>query len=560
VERLRIFTIGGALAVGVHLALAVGAPLGIGVVGEVWPPGLRGAPVAALVDVSPARPVDAASSRWGPFVAAPIRPVERLEWGPLRVPLAINAYTGGLPDAPLRLVGALGGGPGAVRALHLGFGAALLLLVHRFLRLHAGPAAALAGALVLATDWSFAFTRQALGGTEVVLQASAVLALWALWSRRWGGGRHGLALLALACGLGLHAKWTFSLVLAALGVAALALRRDKPRLGPPLPLRLTPAVLLFAAPLLPTALTVLHHAVAPPTAVPSHDTLALQLGRVSAFLSGGPTPARDGLDALAAFLGDPLRRLLSVYGRPDAATPGVALRILGGIWLLGGLAVALRDRHATPRLALLRFTALYATLALLALWAIARDLHHLAVTTPLLAIAAGLAADALAGLRAPPRSARRTLWAVLLVAPLVVDGASRQWATAPLLAEVPVPTFSASGQDAVIGLLRRNGVQRVVAADYEFAGLPELLAPEIAAVHAWPAVARHGAPALPGIVAAAEGSHLIVLRASQPFIYNLRPGQAALQAAAGPGREVRRVDALPGDAAVLYTVEPRSRR
>lgn len=559
-ERLRIFTIGGAVAVGVHLALALGAPLGVGVVGEVWPPGQRGAPVPALVDVAPPRTVDAASTRWGPFVAAPIRPVERFEWGPVRVPLAINAYTGGLPDLPLRLSGALGGGAGAARAVHLALGCGLLLLVHRFLRLHAGPAAALAGALVLAADWTFAFTRQALGGTEAVLQGAAVLGLWALWSRRWGGGRHGLAALALACGLGLHAKWTFALVIAALGATALLLRRDKPRLGPPLPARWGPAVLLFALPLLPTALTLLHHAALPPAALPSHDTLTLQWGRVAAFLSGGPAPARDGLDALAAFFGDPLRRLLAVYGRPDAATPGLALRVGGGAWLAGGLWVALRDRHATPRLALLRFTALFAALALLALWLVARDLHHLAVTTPLLAICAGLAADALAGLRAPPRSARRTAWALALVAPLVLDGALRQRATGPLLAAVPVPTFPASGQADLVGLLTRNGVQRLVTADYEIAGVPELLLPGVAVQHAWPAVARHGAAALPGILAAAEGGHLLVLRASQPFIYNLRPGEGALVEAAGPARAVRRVDALPGDAAVLYAVEPRSRR
>ena len=89
-------------------------------------------------------------------------------------------------------------------------------------------------ALVLATDWSFLFYKKVLGGTELLLQAAALLCLWALWSRRWGGGRHGLLALGLGVGLGLLAKATFALSLGALVLTALLTRWDRPRLAAPL--------------------------------------------------------------------------------------------------------------------------------------------------------------------------------------------------------------------------------------------------------------------------------------------------------------------------------------
>lgn len=542
------------------MVLAATTVRAIGVVGEVDLSWGLGSPPTALVELSPPVYADGASApsaghRVGPLVASQVRPIEGLRLGQLTLPLAVNAYTGGLPDWPSRLLFLLTDSRRLVTGLHVLLGGLLLALVHRFLRFRGTDVAAAVAVLVLASDWSFVFYRKVLGGTEILLHAAGLLCLWALWSRRWGGGRHGMLALGIGVGLGLMAKVTFVLSLVALLATALLMRWDKPALKAPRPVGLWKpalAILLCTAPLWITAL---HHGLAVPEHVPSHDFPSLQWRRVLAVFGGGPAPAREGLANLWLFFSQPLGFFAPAYG-VDAVPGPSPLRLAGLAVVAAGIGLGWRQRHPTPQDALLRFTSVYLLLQVGLLWLVARDLHHLAQATPTLAIVAGLAIDRLAGVAAPPRSPARARAALLLSLPLVAAGLSSLARTDGVIEQISVPTFTEGGQTQLVELLGRNQVQRLTLSDYESYGMLELRAPQVALTHAWPAVASRGPKALPDLLTLAAGGHLLVVRASQPMGYNLRPSATQLEtAAARAGVRVQRVDGLADDAAVLYQVD-----
>jgi len=542
--------------------LAIFSVTEVGVVGEVaigW--GLGMAP-NVIVEVEPLRwaggAADAtAGHQWGPLVASQVRPVEALSLGGLELPVAVNAYTGGLPDWPARLVYTLTGSLGLVTALHVALGALFIALIHRFLLFHGTPLAATLAALVLATDWGFVFYRKVLGGTELLLLAGVLLTWWALWSRRWAAGRHGLLALGVGIGFGLLSKLTFVLSLGALLGAALATRWDRPRLRPPAPKKLwrpVAAVILLTAPLW---LTWLHHALAIPTEgqLRSHDFPDLQLQRVFTALDGGKSPARETLTNLGLWLGNPLGFLELAYDATGA--PGWSpWRIVGWCLVMLGVGLGWRTRHPTPQDALLRFTTVFLILQVGLIWLVARDLHHLAVATPTAAVLAGLALDQAAGLTAPRRSLRRLRNGVLLALPWMAAGTAWLLRTDGVVRSISVPTFTASGQAAIGALLEEHDVERVTVADYESYGMLELIAPGVQVDHAWAVVASERGAALPAILDHAAGGHLLTLEASAPMVYNLRPSAQKLDlAAAERGHTATRVAALPDDAAVLYRVD-----
>ena len=550
------------LAAALFLTLAAISVNQVGVVGEVAIGWGLGAPPDALVQISPPLWADGARDptaghRWGPWVLSQVRPIDRLSLGGVDLPLAINRYTGGPPDWPARLLHAATGSVVAVVALHVLFGLGLLGLTVRFVGEHAGPSAAVASGLVLASDWSFVFYRKVLGGTEIALMLGALLLLWGLWSRRWTGGRWGLTLVGVGVGVGLLGKVTFALTVGAVGLTALAMRWDKGTMRPPLPRRPWEPlawVVLWTAPLW---LAAAHGALAPelPAQVRSHDFGGQQWRRVVLALTGGPSPAREGLGNLHTWALHPLGFFEVAYGA--AAVAPTKWRILGWGVVVAGLLRSWRGRHPTPRQALARFMSVLLPAQTLLLLVVARDLHHLAQAAPTFAIAAGLAADQLAALRAPPRSARRAIWAVAFCAPLVVAGASDLLRTDTVVDSISVPTFTARGQLALVDLLEAHAVERLVVADYESYGMLELRAPSVAVEHVWPAVAMQGRAALPDVLRRASGAHLLVVQASAPMIYNLRATTAQLiEAGAAVGLRVEPVGALGDGRATLYAVRP----
>ncbi|HND29604.1 MAG TPA: hypothetical protein PLA94_06370 [Myxococcota bacterium] len=526
--------IGLLLSLAIYLGLAATTLQEVGIVGEVAIAGwLKEPPTVEL------EPTDSGERRWGPLVARRTRPTESLEVGGFSLPLTVNAYTGGLSDWPVRLAVALFG-QGAAVPTTVGLGALLIVLAHRFLRFHGSDAAPTAAALLLATDWAFLYYRKALGGTEVLLQASFLLVLWALWSRRWKGGRHGTVAIALGVGLGLQAKLTFVATVLAFGLSILLSRWDRQALRPPEPIRRIWLLLLPLLCVAPLLIAHIHHLFLDAPLLRSHDAAGLQLQRLWAGLSGG-TQDRESLDNLLYFFGNPLAFFGAAYGA-EAQPPLSILRLCSFAAVLGGVGLAWLRPQQSPADALLRFLSMFLPIQLGILLLLNRDMHHLGQMSVGLALLGALGADRLAGQFAPRGMVRRIL-AVFLLFPAMVAGVGQLWRSDGVLATIPVPTFTRSGQENLQHMLEKANVQRLYVADYESYGLLELLQPELPITQLWPAVAggRRG----PAILEQARGAHLLVLRASAPMIYNWNPSPRVLEKEARSiGIPVERVDSL----------------
>ena len=536
----------------------------MGIVGEVAIGWALDRPPQVLVSVDPVQWADGAAAgtaghRAGPLIASQVRPLEQLALGVLTLPLAINQYTSGIPDWPSRLLFLLTGSVQAVQGLHVMLGGLLIVLVHRFLRFHGTDIAAAVAALLLATDWMFLFYKRALGGTELVLQGALLLCLWGLWSRRWGGGRHGLWPLALGAGLGLSAKLTFAIPLCALLGVQVLTRLDRPQNQPPPPQRLLPPAAVVGLCLAPLLVAGLHHLlwVAEAPHVQSHDFPSLQLQRVLHALTGGQGPAREGMTNLYYWAVHPLAFFEQAYG--VAAVGGASpWRLVGWLLVLVGAMMGWRDRHPTPSSALLRFMSLLVPAQLVGLWLVARDIHHMAMLAPMVAILAGLAIEQLCAISTPPRSPTRAALALVLALPWMVAGTQLSLRTDRVLAQVQTPTFTESGQAALIDMLREHRVQKLVASDYELYGMIEIRAPDITVIHGWGATSHQRGEVLPALLRLAEGGHFLVVQASAPMVYNLRPSRGQLiSRAQEDGLLVEEVAHLPERAAVLYRVEER---
>ncbi len=522
------------LALVLYAVLAATTVTGVGVVGEVaigW--GVPGTPEVVL-GWEPLR--FAEGHRLGPLVASQVRPLERLSFAGIDLPLAINTYTGGPPDWPARVLWALTGSAGAVVALHVVLGGLLLVLVHRFLRFHGTDVAAAVAVLALATDWHFLFYRKVLGGTEILLLAAGLLLIWATWSLRWRSGRHGLMAMAVAVGLGLMAKITFVATLAAFAAAVLVTHRDRPDRRPPPPTRAIWMVGVVAALSAPLWLTWLHHGLAVDVEVRSHDYLGLQWERFTSGLTradGGL--AREGARNLSWFFFDPLAWFGPSYGA-DHVFRLSPWRLVGLLVMLAGTALEWKNRGNSPAAALLRFVSIYGPLQVAALFLANRDLHHLAQATPTLAIWFGLAVDRLGLVVTRPKSPGRAVLALALTVPWMVAGIGALRATDAVLATTDSPSFRESDQAALVALLREHGVEHVWSTDYELYGMLEVRAPEIRHTSAWADISRRfgrRGEALEALLRAATGAHYLVVQASQPMTYNLRPTPGGVQKAAG---------------------------
>lgn len=526
--------IGLLVSLAIYLGLAASTLHEVGIVGEVA--------IASRLSEPPRvelEPADSGERAWGPLVARRTRPTESLELGEISLPLSVNSYTGGLSDWPVRVAVGLFG-DGAAVPTSVGLGALLMVLAHRFLRFHGSDAAPAGAAALLATDWAFLYYRKALGGTEVLLQASFLLVLWALWSRRWKGGRHGTVAIALGVGLGLQAKLTFIATLLAFGVGVLLSRWDRQALRPPEPIR---RVWLLLLPLLcvsPLLISFVHHLFLEVPPLRSHDSAGLQLQRLWSGLSSA-TQDRESLENVFYFFGNPLAFFGPAYGA-EAQPPLSALRLCSFVAVLGGGILAWLRPQQSPADALLRFLFMFLPIQLGVLLLLNRDMHHLGQMSVGLALLGGLGADRLAACFVPRGLVRRVL-AMLLLLPAMVAGVGQLWRTDAVLATIPVPTFTTSGQEKLLEMLENADIQELYVADYESYGTLELLLPGLPITQLWPAVAggRRG----PAILQQARGAHLLVLRASAPMIYNWNPSPAVLEKEArSAGVPVERVDSL----------------
>lgn len=506
----------------------------VGLVGEAaigW--SLRRPPPVA-VDLAPLRWADGlvpptAGGAWGPLVASQVRPIERIHVAGIDVPLLVNGHTTALPDWPDALVYAATGSLSLVRFGHLLLGAALVLATARLASRIGSPRAAALVAVLLATDWAFGFYKAALGGTELLLQVAVLLGASVLV------GEARCRTLAVAMALGLVAKLAFVPVAGAMAIVYLASGRRPSRRDVVLGL----SGLALAA--VPYIVGAVHHASLPSEPhVVSHDFASVQWSRVTRWIGGGHGGARESLAAVGSFFGNPLAFFGPAYGA-TTPSPFSPIRLLGWIFVLRGAYGAGRR---------VRVLGAFLVLSALAILVVAREMHHLAMLTPALALWAALSLDALAK--------ESNFRAAVVVTPLVAANVMALAGTGRVLATVRPPTFTTSDQAALVALLRDNGVQRVVVSDYASYGMLDVLAPEIEIQHVWAYTSWRGTPGLPNVLRLASGAWFLVVESEAPLRYDLHPTLATLEdkarfAAVG----VTRAAALPGDRAVLYRVDPR---
>ncbi len=509
----------------VYVMLACLSAREVGLVGEVAIGWGTTSPPRVLAQVEP--PDTLAAPALGPLTSQQTRPVERLVFGPVSVPVAVNAYTGGLSDIPAACARALlGWRAGAWTGVALG--GLLLLLASRFVMIHAGELPAGIAALLLASDWSFVFYKRVLSGTEVLLQAGALLTVWAIWSRRWRGGAHGTLGIMLGIAFGLEAKVTFVCTLTAIGVAALLTRWDRPAVKAPAPIR-WPILAFGLVGLAPALVGIAHGAMVPEALrVHSHDTLDLQVSRL--FSTGAM--ARESGENLMAFLGDPNAFWSWALGARSVPVLSAG-RAFGFVILVAGSALAWRDRSGAPSPsdALLRFLSLLCPLQVGLLYLANHDLHHLAQASIFWCLWMALAACRFAALVFRPRSVPRAIFAGVLIAPTVCAGANQLLETDAVLATAPQSTFRESGQAALVGLLRANDVHELVTSDYEVYGMIDIRAPEILVTHTWAAFSRKVREPW-RVLTLARGGYYLSLRATAPMIYNWSPNPDQVRRAA----------------------------
>jgi hypothetical protein len=308
----------------------------------------------------------------------------------------------------------------------------------------------------------------------------------------------------------------------------------------------------------PLWVALIHHRLSVPTAphVISHDFTNVQWERVLGFLSSESVPVREGWANIGDWVGNPLAFLARAYGVDATGMGWSPWRVVG--WCVAALGVAMvwLERHSTPREALLRFCSLYLVLQVGLLFLVARDMHHLAHASLTLAVVVGLSADHVSRSVLRPVPWNRFGLAGLLVTPWMVSGGTGLVATDAVVERIEVPTFTRAGQEALVDMLRRRQVERLVAADYELYGAIEVLAPEIEVVHGWGAVSHlRGEAAVPLLRRAAQtDAHVLALSASAPMIYNLKP-RALQRAASGAGVLLEEVDSLANGSAQLYRVQ-----
>lgn len=529
----------------------------MGWVGEVIAAWALPDPPAVLVDADgtfadPTRAPNAGHRLGGviSLEASQVRPLESARIGDgttlARIPLMVNSYTGGAPDWPSRALFAVTGSLRAVLGLHLALGLGLAAALWTALRRHGAGIGAGAAAIWLVTDWNFAWYRTVLGGTEIALIGASLLLLLAFLDRRWRGATLAPYLVAAGAGLGLHAKITFVAPLLAAGLATVLTRWDRgPLLAPPRPSARTLAVCaaIFAAFLLPGLVALAHGAQLGEPHIRSHDFVDLQWHRL---FSGWTRKAfgREQPINLYSWWLDPL----AFFRRGCDEAPSLSLgRAIGWTIVLFGTGLAWRDRSPREPEAALRWLSLAVPAGSLGLFLLNRDVHHQSQLTVWTAAWAGLAVDRIAANATPPRSIARASLAGILCLPWASQGIADAWRTDAELARCVPPSVRTSGQAAIVGLLRDQGVDRLMVCDYDLYGALDALAPDVVVTNGWGAMSRSDDrdATLAGLLARGAGGWYLAVEPSAKRIYEYDPGdKRIIELGRSAGLRVERVGAV----------------
>ena len=159
-----------------------------------------------------------------------------------------------------------------------------------------------------------------------------------------------------------------------------------------------------------------------------------------------------------------------------------------------------------------------ALVSIFTLTTITKDLHHLAMMLPILAIGVE---------KTMQKDSKRIQIALLSI--LTIGYGIHIIQADTQLNSIITPTFNRSKQTELVQKLQVNNVEELITMDYEIYGVIEMLDPQINVIHAWGAISHEGYDVLPQILKRAKGRHLIVCDSSMPMIYNLHPPLSLLR-------------------------------
>ena len=417
-------------------------------------------------------------------------------------PIWHNVYTASFPDWIHYIWFQATSNTNGIRILQLLFSTALIVQLCMWSKHLLSEKAQWILWLWMMNDWSFLFYKKALGTTEIGLQWALMLSVLILLQPK----RFNTKYLAGVIGMGIWCKVTFALaVLPLLGLLYWIPKEDRARYG---------IHILFGAVigLLPHLL-LLYWTSQIDIPVRSHDFWTLQWERILSALTGGNTSIREQNWNVWTWLFDPLQFFTKAYGVASIPWHGWGKIIVYLGALLAGW--QLRSNIQWQRLTWGLFS-----IVILLIW-IAKDLHHLAMATPLLGLWLVYTFDQVSW-KAPPLLVMGGLWFgtqiwTLTDAPKIINA-------------VETPTFSEMRQQALEDLITQNDdIQRLITMDYEVYGVLEARMTWLPVTHMWPQISTERWDALPKILLENKGSHLLVLKSSMPMIYNLQPSEQRLQ-------------------------------
>ena len=460
-------------------------------------------------------------SNLGPLTLRSTRPIMSIG----SIPISTNLYTSAIPDWPSALLFALSQSSALVLGWHQMMAGLLLFLIFGTLRRELPLFHRILLTLLLASDWTFLFYKRALGGTEVWLQLGVILCL--LSALKFHRNEDGSVLLGWGMAIGLLAKVTFVFSLLPTLLALIWMRPQTLRLRS----IAVPCILLLSLPLL-TILAFSNTDII----VHSHDFFTLQWERLSnVFTATGPS--RETSSNIQLWMLDPLPFFERAYQVSEIQNQW-EWKALG--WVVAVI-VLLSQRTDTT----LRWMSCVLAGQILLLGSIAKDLHHLAMVTPVLYIWLLFLVRHL-----PPK------WTVLFAIPWLLGNLQILATSSEVIEKVRTPTFSMQQQQRLVDLLRTHNVQSILTMDYEIYGVLEAIAPDINVTHGWGAISHERAGALPGLLKTSSGGHLLVLRSSSGMIYNLRPSEENLRHQAKKAQvDVKKITE-EGGSLWLYAVHP----
>lgn len=440
-------------------------------------------------------------------------------------PWMFNIYTASFPDWPQWILYHLFNSPLSIRISQILSTLLLLLGLGYWGSKTLSPLYLITFFGLLLTDWNFLFYKKALGNTEMLLQIAWMSCLLSLVPTTSILTPKNLSrqkqIIFMGIVVGTWSKLPFILHLIPLMFFIWTTQLKR--------VELTKTICIATCiSLLPFALLVAW-TIDIDIPVRSHDFWTLQWERIVFAIQGNSSNVREHSHNVWIWLGDPLQFFEQAYGASKIKWHGWGRMI--GYLIFGGALFTIRNKT------LWSLTGTLIIQIMVLAW-VAQDLHHIVIATPLLWYTI---------VRVSQEAKLSNMLFMVMTAGILGSNIWMLWDAHTIIESVKTPTFSESRQQQLVDLLNKHEVSNLVTMDYEVFGVLEVRSPSLNVLHTWPQISTERWDALPSILEANSGSHLLVLDASMSMTYNLQPSEQRLnKVAKDVGISIKHVGEVDG--------------